>query len=552
MLDKKSYDLLSCLLTLTEPETVTTISKVLNQSRRRIYYHLDKINDALPEEIEKIIPYPRIGILLNDEQRQACRTMMGELDGYSYVMSVEERLELSLLYIAVSKERVTIDKLMKLTDVSRNTILNDLNDIRQKLSDEEYDIRLRVSKARGYYLACHPLSKIQFLYRLLYRVYTKDNEKFIAIIRKRIINLSEVMPYFSDDINDYLYTELSTIEERLGKRLNSKDLNFMVKILPYLLLSYHSIDFTAEEKERARRDFSLAWERLEYQMAINIAKNLREKFNLSLDSIEIGLIAMLLLSFRKTLDLHLESTDYDDMRETLQLFLDTLQTKHHLSFRHPNDLLNQLLTHCKALLYRKTYGILSENPLTEDIKIKYSHLFNLTKSCIYILEEAWLIQMTDDDIAYFVIHLGGEIENHDVSDSQKNHVVLVCDEGVGIQKLLVSQCKKCLENCEIDAIFTLEQFYSVSDIITSNMVISTSDNVETTLPLLVVHPILTDEDIIKMLHFIRTKGRQKESHYARQLDKLLKIYVPDDNERYGLKNQIEKIIRQEFIDISLN
>mgnify|MGYP005979672535 CR=1 FL=1 len=48
------------------------------------------------------------------------------------------------------------------------------------------------------------------------------------------------------------------------------------------------------------------------------------------------------------------------------------------------------------------------------------------------------------------------------------------------------------------------------------------------------------------------KGRQKESHYDRQLDKLLKIYVPDDNERYGLKNQIEKIIRQEFIDISLN
>ena len=318
------------------------------------------------------------------------------------------------------------------------------------------------------------------------------------------------------------------------------------------MLSYHSIDFTAEEKERARRDFSLAWERLEYQMAINIAKNLREKFNLSLDSIEIGLIAMLLLSFRKTLDLHLESTDYDDMRETLQLFLNTLQTKYHLSFRHPNDLLNQLLTHCKALLYRKTYGILSENPLTEDIKIKYGQLFNMTKSCIYILEEAWLIQMTDDDIAYFVIHLGGEIENHDVSDSQKNHVVLVCDEGVGIQKLLVSQCKKCLENCEIDAIFTLEQFYSVSDIITSNMVISTSDNVETTLPLLVVHPILTDEDIIKMLHFIRTKGRQKESHYDQQLDKLLKIYVPDCNERYGLKNQIEKIIRQEFIDTSLN
>ena len=552
MLDKKSYDLLSYLLTLTEPETVTTISKVLNQSRRRVYYHLEKINDALPKEVDKIIPNPRIGIILNDEQHQACQVMMGELDGYSYVMSVEERLELSLIYIAVSKERVTIDKLMKLTDVSRNTILNDLNDIRQKLSTEEYDIRLRVSKARGYYLACHPLSKIQFLYRLLYRVYTKDNETFIAIIRKRIINLPEVSPYFSDEINDYLYTELSTIEERLGKRLNPKDLNFMVNVLPYLLLSYHIIDFTAEEKEKARRDFSLTWERLEYQIAINIAKQLQENFQLSLDSIEVGLIAMLLLSFRKTLDLHLESTDYDDMREILQLFLNTLQTKYQLSFQHPNDLLNQLLTHCKALLYRKTYGVLSENPLTEDVKMKYSQLFNMTKSCIYILEEAWLIQLTDDDIAYFVIHLGGEMANPDITDIQKNHVVLVCDEGVGIQKLLVSQCKKYLEDCEIDAIFTLEQFYSVSDIITSNMIISTSDNVETRLPLLVVHPILTDEDIIRILHFLRTKGGQKESHYDQQLDKLLKSYVSDDNERYGLKTQIEKIMRQEFIDTDVS
>ena len=48
ILDKKSYALLSYLIKLDEPETVMTISKKLKQSRRKIYYHLEKINDALP------------------------------------------------------------------------------------------------------------------------------------------------------------------------------------------------------------------------------------------------------------------------------------------------------------------------------------------------------------------------------------------------------------------------------------------------------------------------------------------------------------------------
>lgn len=65
ILDKKSYALLSYLIKLDEPETVMTISKKLKQSRRKIYYHLEKINDALPTDVEQIISYSRVGIVLN-------------------------------------------------------------------------------------------------------------------------------------------------------------------------------------------------------------------------------------------------------------------------------------------------------------------------------------------------------------------------------------------------------------------------------------------------------------------------------------------------------
>ncbi len=95
-----------------------------------------------------------------------------------------------------------------------------------------------------------------------------------------------------------------------------------------------------------------------------MADELEENFQLSLDEIEVGLVAMLMLSFRKDRDNHLESQVYDDMRATLTIFLKELEERYHLHFVHKKDLLRQLLTHCKALLYRKRYGIFSVNSLT--------------------------------------------------------------------------------------------------------------------------------------------------------------------------------------------
>jgi transcriptional antiterminator len=547
ILDKKSYDLLSYLMSLNEPETIMAMSKKLKQSRRKIYYHLDKINDDLPDGIEKIVSYPRVGVILNEEQKKACQVLIDELDDYSYVMSVEERIELTITYIAISKERVTIDKLMQLNDVSRNTILNDLNDIRHKLAEDEYDIQLHVTKVQGYYLLCHPLSKIQFLYRLLYLIHTEGNKNFVDIVRERIIDLTGFDRYFSEEVKHYLLLQLYSAQDSLGKKLNPQDSRFMVQVLPYLLLSYRSIDLTITEKEAVENDFSLTWQRKEYQLAQNVAAGLLSNFDISLDKIETSLIAMLLLSFRKDSDFHLESHDYADMKATLATFLKEITNRYGLVFTHCNDLLNQLLMHCKALVYRKTYSILSVNPLTKYIKEKYSELFEVTKSCAHILEDAWSIKMTDDDLAYIAIHLGGELEREEFTTAAKKRVIVICNEGVGIQKLLMRQCQNYLTNCTIEAVFTSEQFHSVSDILEADMIISTSDALESKIPIMIVHPILNDDDIIKLVRFSKNQGLQIESHFSQELMKCLQPYVSSSRDRDMLKAQIEKLVGQELV-----
>ena len=163
-----------------------------------------------------------------------------------------------------------------------------------------------------------------------------------------------------------------------------------------------------------------------------------------------------------------------------------------------------------------------------------------------MLEEAWLLQLTDDDIAYLVIHLRGELEREGLTKIDKKQVIIICNEGIGVQKLLMSQCQDYLPNCVIEAVFTSEQFYSVSDIVEDNMIISTSDALETSLPFIIVHPILTDEDIIKILRFSKNNGKTVESHFSKKLEKCLQVYVPDANERYVLLAQIEKLVGQEL------
>lgn len=547
ILDRNSYDLLSYLIKLEEPETVMSISKVLNQSRRKVYYHLDKINEALPSEIPKIISYPRIGILLSSQQKAACRTLLADLDDYSYVMSIQERMLLSITYIAIAKDRVTIEKLMQINAVSRNTILNDLNELRQRLSFEPYSIKLQATKSKGYYLDCHPLSKIQYLNKLLHTIYTDSNPNFIAMMRDKLRDFADLSSYFSDDISSFIRGELQVSQALLGKKINSQDIRFMVATLPYQLLSYQNLGLSEREQRNLLSEFSPIKERKEYEIARHLNENLKREFRIELDEIETSLIAVLLLSYRKDRDMHLESHDYDDMRRVLSYFIDTFELDYHVCFKHKQLLLNQLLTHCKALLFRKAYGIVSNNPLTDQIKDKYADLFAMTKVCLSILENAWSIKMNDDDIAYITIHIGGELVHSETKPTPPAVLTLVCDEGIGVQKLFMQQCKQYLPHSKIEAVLTSEQFYSVADIMAVDLVISTNDSLDTQLPTLFVHSILRDDDAIKLIRFAKQRGQTGQDDFDKKLETYIRHYVKNDSDCYVLKTKIEGLINEELL-----
>ncbi|HEL1067276.1 BglG family transcription antiterminator [Streptococcus equi] len=546
ILDKKSYDLLSYLIRLKEAETVMAISAALGQSRRKIYYHLDKINEALPSHVAQIVSYPRVGILLNSEQKAACQQLLNEVTDYHYVMKGDERRSLSAIYIAVATERVTLDKLMMINDVSRNTILNDLAELREELSSCNNKIQLHATKAKGYYFDCHPMALIQYLYKVLAGVYQGGNSSFIELFDHKLSETQGLSAYFSKEVLDYFHEYLFLSQASLGKTINIQDSQFMLQILPFILLSYRNMQLHSETKTALKRDFNLIWKRKEYQIAKALASELYHNFKLHLDDIEVGMVAMLMLSFRKDQDHHVESQDYEQMRATIGDFIAQLELRYQLHFTHKKDLLRQLTRHCKALVYRKAYGIFSINPLTDHIKEKYEELFAMAQSCAVILEQAWQISLTDDDVAYLTIHLGGELR-HSHADWDKTKLVIVSDDGIGIQKLLLKQCQRYLPNCQIEAVFTTEQYQSVFDLMSVDIVVSTTDALEALVPILIVNPILSDDDIIRLIRFSKQGRLSDSSRFSLELEKAIETIVKDDADRYALKTKIEKLIHHELL-----
>ena len=71
VLDKDDCDLLQYLMDQETSKTIMAISKRFEKSpRRKIYYHIDKINAALGDEALHIISIPRIGIHLTEEKAE--------------------------------------------------------------------------------------------------------------------------------------------------------------------------------------------------------------------------------------------------------------------------------------------------------------------------------------------------------------------------------------------------------------------------------------------------------------------------------------------------
>lgn len=531
-LDEKTNILIQKLLQYDHPVTISQIAKDTNLSRRIIYYHLDKINDELKQSnITPIVN--QNGVLVNEHQRGLLEQLIESSDKTLYILSPEERQLYLMFHIAMNSERMTIENFIDLLKISRNTILNDIQQIRTYLATSQYHVQLISNKKDGYHFTGNDADILQFLYALINQILQTKNKPFLNEMLNTFTTDKDSKILLSKEFRDTMYASLQRQTVDLSKTFVEKDLHHAINVFPYFILALRKWPHANLEDQLQE-----VVDRIEFPIAAKIIYELSETFYLDFTVTDLYFATLMLLSIRKNYDGHNESPVYHKLYQDIMDFITAFEQETHVQLDDKKQICERLMTHFKALQYRKKYNVFSYNPLTSVIKIQYKHLFSSIKKCIQILAEKMAIQFSDDDIAYIAIHFGGVLKNQHKQLS-KNRIVIITDEGQAIQNLIVEQCERYLSRVEIVSV--ISRLEDLSPKLKFDFAVTTLTNITLKQPVVVVNPIFQYNDILNILKYSQDNPITPH-HLKEDISQLLHTYPLSDDDRETLTQSILKII----------
>lgn len=157
-----------------------------------------------------------------------------------------------------------------------------------------------------------------------------------------------------------------------------------------------------------------------------------------------------------------------------------------------------LLAHMEPSIFRLKQKLDLFNPLTNEIKRKYSVLFMVVQNSLEKQFED--IHFPDDEIAFIVLHFGSALVKRE--ESIKVHAVIVCPTGIGTSKMLASRVQKELSEIHNVEILSIKEFQK-ADLNEYDLVISTVRLPFVEVDYILVSPLLSEKDISSIQDYLQ-------------------------------------------------
>lgn len=506
LLDAKSYQLLNKLLKSSNYLTIEQLGEDLNISRRSVYYSLARINDFLESnQLTGIEVERKLGIYLQDSHRAAIQKVIGNVkDSNAYILSPMERVRYISCFIIYLHNKVFVDMLSEQLNVSRNTIFNDLKVVESKL--KRYELSIEFNAKTGYQIVGNTINiRAFFLYNF---------QMLLPLFNSRIVEFPNIP---QANLTYYL---LKRIEEILNVKYVSGTLFSLSILLQSYIenqeeIAFHDLD--AEEIQSTK----------EYKLV-------GKYFPMLIASEKIYLTIHLLGARLQSTPIFNKSEEYS--REAYEIASDLLfefERISRLSIKDDVGLLEALSLHLKTSMFRYKYGIVLENPLTDDIVKNYSELFMLTKKACDYFQRRIGLPINDSEIAFLALHFGSFVKE----TNQKNfRILLVCPNGVATGKMLKYEISKLIPQAQIVDILPSKDVSNVSEI--CDLVISTVQ-VISDVPTMIVNPILNNTDRVAILNYVAPMmlSEKKSKFNPDDIIETFQHFVNDDKID-GFKNAV--------------
>lgn len=477
MLSGKQKQLLELLMKQQGVSTAAAYARELGVSKRSIYTYLDELTPYLKERGFDVVKTPSKGIEVNSTEKGEVQFAFIE-DEYSIA---SRRYEL-LNRVILNEENVSLIDYCEEFYVSESSIRNDVSFF-QKLLEPFPNISLVISK--GFIQISvgdetDLINAVVYINEILCKEYNLNNklEYFNYIYDSRVVN--SVIKV----IQDYIHS------------LNLKIAEHYVTHIYFVMITL--ITRVKQGKHIQYVDNMLYYDRLKRIPDILLAKQFLEiiGMELKIDFFEddIAFLSGYLRADRIQIS-NFEKIDKEDLMIYRDVFR-KLEKTLNIEINESDDLVQNLLLHFNAMVFRLRNGIVVNNNLTESIKKEFGALFNLILIILESVNDQLKIKVTEDEVGFLLIHIQNIIERQ----KKTKNILLVCPHGTVVSNLILSQVRELLPSYNFLETISVERIKDVN-VNSIDFIISTVDIPDIKKPVVKISPILSKEDLANIMNF---------------------------------------------------
>lgn len=496
-MNARCRQILNLLLAHSKYLSLDQLALEMRVSRRTVYYDICKINLWLEQlNLPELKITREKGLLIPHGERDQIREHLasGETEQV-YIFSQEERIKLLICQLIYVKEPVFMEQLTECLDVSRNTVFHDLKEAEALLA--QYDLALCYQPRKGYRLSGSAM-KIRALFVLYFHEMTA------------LFNGGAVRFFHRESIEEY-YERLQKIEGELGISYVDGALLSLAALVPVLYGGKYVLELSGLKTDEIAKT-------REYELA--------EAYFPGLPREEQIYLSLHLLGSRVNLvpEHYFESNSRQYIHDLTELLISEFEKAACIFFDRREELEQALFIHLNTSMYRYRYGIQIGNIVTEDVMKEYPELFALTRLAVRRLEESIGFPVTDGETAYLALHFGAFLKIPD-RDTDQLRILIVCVNGISTGNMLKREIQKMLPFAEIAGVRATVDLMNVQNI--CDLIISTV-NVNAVVPVINVHPILTELDRKLILNHRLVAPRSVAVQRDRLFQVVKKYVRPED------------------------
>lgn len=484
-------------LSKTEQEiSLKELAEEFQISQRTVRNDLNAINDLLTEQALTNLQLGRGGRILRQEDFPEILKSLDEKDFYDYKLSKEERKKIASVLLVTASGYITLSEIAEHMAVSRATVINDLDEIKAYIHKGNLEVQSHPNKG----LSVKGTESDRRIFLLGLVNYNPDAARE-DIVQKQIA---------VDEEQNALIGKILSEQEHAHECFLS-DSSFQ-KIQIYLEIMAKRLEQGCMIEPRRKKDNS------KHAMAEDILKYVSQYCYVKISEDEVQFLSELLTFGRYMKQKHADPDSVKIQMLTrgfIEKISDTLGTV----LTQDYDFFENLSKHLESTI---TAGnmINENNPVIENVVEENPEIYKAVKKNFSMLEEYAGRALTEAETGYIVVHVCAAVErkkNQEISF----RVIVACHAGIGTSRLLLERLKKYFNFRIVDIVSSHEAGNLKAD--QADLVISTVPLKSCTIEMVVVSPLLKDEDYIEIgnkIEGLQTKKLEIKKLQAETVDNM--------------------------------